>query len=357
MGDQGTAKTGGQTGGKPASKAGGAGGSRKAPRLGRGLSALVGPAAPVRVERASAVSLDTEQNANISIHNTTLDIALIMAPVDSVRPNPNQPRRVFDGRSLESLADSIRADGVMQPIVVRRVGEGYELVAGERRLRASRLAGLTEIPAIVREVDDRASAELALIENLQRADLNPVERAQAFRALIDRHGLTQARLGERLGMDRTSVTNHLRLLDLGEDILNLIATGVLGFAHGRALAGVSNAGERAGLALAAVEHGWSARRLEREVAESSGSAPGVGATNTRPTGPHISPVDDHDADAPTRARAVLDDMEKRMGEHLGTRVALKTDRSGQSGTVTISFFSLDEFDAILERLGCRFAGE
>lgn len=338
------------------SKTGGKSGSKRAPRLGRGLSALVGPAAPVRVGPETAKDeYITKHNTNIISHNTTLESGpggLVMARVSQVRPNPHQPRRVFDERSLEALADSIRSDGVMQPIVVRRVADGFELVAGERRLRASRLAGLEEIPAIVREVDDRASAELALIENLQRADLNPVERAQAFRALIDRHGLTQAELGERMGMDRTSVTNHLRLLDLGDVILEMIAGGRLGFAHGRALAGVSGEGDRARLAAAAADEGWSARRLEQEVAgitsgdrsrerdgvESSGSG---GATGE---------------DGPSRARAVLDDMEKQLGEHLGTRVSLKTDRSGRRGSVTISFFSLDEFDGILDRLGFRAGG-
>lgn len=331
--------------------------SRRAPRLGRGLSALVGPGAPVRVEtERSKDTLNTVQNTNITSHDTTLisaDGAFILAPIDRVLPNPHQPRRVFDERSLEALADSIRADGVMQPVVVRKVGDNFELVAGERRLRASKLAGLTEIPAILRDVDDRASAELALIENLQRADLNPVERAQAFRALIDRHGLTQAQLGERLGMDRTTVTNHLRLLELGDETLELIATGSLGFAHGRALAGVADGQERYRLAKAAIEEGWSARKLEREVASH------ISGTHDKDRSSDVTsePSELEADDGPTRARAVLDDMEKRLGEHLGTRVSLKTNPSGQQGSMTISFFSLDEFDGILDRLGYRSARE
>lgn len=330
--------------------------ARKAPRLGRGLSALVGPSAPVRIDRTTPATPDTYQNTNIRSEERTHEHDLIMAPVESVRPNPHQPRRVFDERALETLASSIKSDGVMQPIVVRRVGDGYELVAGERRLRASRLAGLREIPAIVRDVDDRASAELALIENLQRADLNPVERAQAFRALIDRHGLTQAQLGERLGMDRTSVTNHLRLLDLGDEILGLIATGALSFAHGRALAGVTDEADRAGLVRQTLEEGWSARRLERAVAGLGGDG-AVAASAGVEGGPDAGAGGNTEQEetAPSRARAVLDDMEKRLGEHLGTRVSLKTDDTGQRGSVTISFFSLDEFDGILERLGYRFA--
>ncbi|MEM9373214.1 MAG: ParB/RepB/Spo0J family partition protein [Planctomycetota bacterium] len=327
--------------------------SRRGPKLGRGLSALVGPGAPLRVgAEPEGAPAGLEQNTNIISGTPTHDVItnnmFAMVPVDSVMPNPHQPRRVFDEAALESLAASIRADGVMQPIVVRRAGDAFELVAGERRLRASRLAGLAEVPAIIREVDDRTSAELALIENLQRADLNPVERARAFRALLDRHGLTQAQLGSRLGMDRASVTNHLRLLDLGEEILDMIATGSLGFAHGRALAGVSNLAARQRLAESAAEESWSARRLERAVAEHAG-----GGGERSETGGAAPTDEGPKPEEPSRARVVLDDMEKRLGEHLGTRVALKTDASGRRGTVTISFFTLDEFDGILDRLGYR----
>ncbi|MFK7882750.1 MAG: ParB/RepB/Spo0J family partition protein [Phycisphaerales bacterium] len=313
--------------------------SKKQPRLGRGLSALVGTNPPARVDPAPAA--ESKHIPNSGPH-------LIEADIERVRANPYQPRRGFDDDALASLAESIKADGVMQPIVVRAIADGYELVAGERRLRASKLAGMKTIPAIVREVDDRTSAELALIENLQRADLNPVDRALAFRALIDRHGLTQADLGQRLGVDRSAVANHLRLLDLGEQVLAMLSEGRLGYAHGRALAGVHDAEARTELAANAATEGWSARATERAVAEwNTQPKPVLSTPETNTT------QQTEDDDAPSRARAVLDDMERKLGEHLGTRVALKTDPGGQKGSVTISFFSLDEFDGILDRLGYR----
>jgi ParB family chromosome partitioning protein len=326
--------------------------AKKPARLGRGLSALVGTAPAVQVERAPTLS-DTDSSANNAP-------GVVMLPVGEVLPNPHQPRRSFDEEALAALAASIGRDGLMQPVVVRRVsggggdgggggGGGYELVAGERRLRASRLAGLDRIPAIVREADDRSSAELALIENLQRADLNPVERARAFRALIDRHGLTQAEVGERMGMDRSSVANHLRLLDLDARVLALVEAGRLGLGHAKALLGVDDAGGRLALAELAAAESWSVRAVERAAAGEDGAdashpgvshAPGAGARQS-------------EHNEPSRARAVLDDMERRLSEHLGTRVTLRTDRKGQKGSVTIEFFSLDEFDGLLERLGYR----
>jgi len=298
---------------------------------------------------------DSIQNTNKP--HTSSGPELIEAPVESIRPNPHQPRRTFDDVALAELAASIQADGVMQPVVVRRVEGGYELVAGERRLRASKRAGLTHIPAIVRTVDDQTSAELALIENLQRADLNPVERAGAFKALIDRHGLTQAQLGMRLGIDRAVIANHLRLLEMGDAILEMLSDGRLNYAQARALAGIEDEAARLALAERVIEEGWSARAIERHLSgtdEAGQDSPLSNITND------INPPASRGASVAnitqTRARAVLDDMEKRLSEHLGTRVAIKTDRSGQKGTLTISFFSLDEFDGLLERLGFRGTG-
>lgn len=327
--------------------------TKRPARLGRGLSSLVGGSGATRVEVPTPA--DSIQNTNKP--HTSSGPELIEAPVESIRPNPHQPRRTFDDVALAELAASIQADGVMQPVVVRRVEGGYELVAGERRLRASKRAGLTHIPAIVRTVDDQTSAELALIENLQRADLNPVERAGAFKALIDRHGLTQAQLGMRLGIDRAVIANHLRLLEMGDAILEMLSDGRLNYAQARALAGIEDEAARLALAERVIEEGWSARAIERHLSgtdEAGQDSPLSNITND------INPPASRGASVAnitqTRARAVLDDMEKRLSEHLGTRVAIKTDRSGQKGTLTISFFSLDEFDGLLERLGFRGTG-
>lgn len=323
---------------------------KKPARLGRGLSALVGTTPPVRVETTQSESVLSAEPAAEPRPNPN---GLQTLSVDQIRANPNQPRRRFDDDALLALAESIRQDGVLQPVVVRADadGGGYELVAGERRLRATRLAGLDTIPAVVRAVDDRASAELALIENLQRADLNPVERALAFRTLADRYQLTHAQIGERVGLDRVSVSNHLRLLELDEEILGMVADGRLGFGHARALLGITDAERRSSVARLAAEESWSVRAVERACTDTPEASQPV-VTDEQAKKVNSSPVD-VTQQTQSRARAVLDDMEKRLGEHLGTRVTLRTDRSGQRGTLTLEFYSLDQFDGLLERLGYR----
>lgn len=327
--------------------------AKRPARLGRGLSALVGTNPAVAIETPTK----SVQHANITAPERDVrgSDGLMRLPIGSIAPNPQQPRRSFDEAALRSLADSIVRDGLMQPVVVRAVGAGYELVAGERRLRASKLAGLGEISVIVREVDDRASAELALIENLQREDLNPVERARAFAALCERYSMTHAEVGERVGIDRVSVSNHLRLLDLDEVLLRLVESGRLGFGHARALLAVSDPSRRIALGVLASEESWSVRAVERAAAEHNSIqeiSRVVDENTLNPAAANAAQVGD-EQQSRGRARAVLDDMERRLGEHLGTRVTLRTDRRGQSGSVTIEFFSLDEFDGILDRLGYR----
>lgn len=327
--------------------------SKRPARLGRGLSALVGTNPAVAIETPTR----TVQTSNIvpAASGPVVSGGLTRLAIDSIVPNPQQPRRSFDEAALRTLADSISRDGLMQPVVVRAVGEGYELVAGERRLRASKLAGLTEISAIVRAVDDRASAELALIENLQREDLNPVERARAFAALCDRYNMTHAEVGDRVGMDRVSVSNHLRLLDLDDSLLAMVEDGRLGFGHARALLAVSDPARRVALGVLAAEESWSVRAVERAAAERNTTQESASAADENTLNPAAAKSADPGNSDPTRvrARAVLDDMERRLSEHLGTRVTLRTDRRGQKGSVTIEFFSLDEFDGILDRLGYR----
>ncbi len=328
---------------------------KKPARLGRGLSALVGTNPPVHVDP----SPDAAQKTNIQAVEQPNLGGLVLVAVEAIRANPHQPRRHFDDDALIALAESIRQDGVMQPVVVRRLGGGggggdeavYELVAGERRLRASRLAGMETIPAVVRDVDDRTSAELALIENLQRADLNAVERALAFRALADRYQLTHAEIGERVGMDRTSVSNHLRLLDLDDEILSMVAEGRLGFGHARALLGIADDERRVALARVAAEESWSVRAVERAATGEPEMKREPAAEAGKENSFNSTPRQQNDTSGQARARAVLDDMERRLSEHLGTRVTLKTDRTGQKGTLTLEFFNLDQFDGLLDRLG------
>jgi ParB family chromosome partitioning protein len=256
--------------------------------------------------------------------------------VDRIRPSPFQPRRSFDAAALATLADSIRRSGVMQPIVVRPTGSGFELIAGERRWRAAEAAGLETIPAAVRELGDEQAAEWALVENLQREDLNPIERGAAFRELADRFNLTQAEIGERVGLDRSSVANLMRLTELEEPIRRLVAAGALGLGHARALLRIPAGVVRTAIADRAAREGWTARRIEAAARDAVRA----------PAAPQ-APAGDG-----SRARAV-GDLEKQLGEHLGTKVRIQTDRSGKKGRLVIEFYDLDHFDSVTQRAGFR----
>jgi ParB family chromosome partitioning protein len=195
---------------------------------------------------------------------------LRMIPVELVAPNPKQPRRVFDDAALEALAGSLRERGVLQPVLVRPVAGGtYELVAGERRWRAARIAGLEEIPAIIRDRDDAEALEAALIENMAREDLNPVEEARACAALVEELGLTRETVGLRVGRSRVAVSNLMRLLDLPDEALALLERGELSAGHGRALLLATDHADRRRLARAAASGGWSVRVVEARAREAN----------------------------------------------------------------------------------------
>jgi ParB family chromosome partitioning protein len=209
--------------------------------MGRGLAALLAPE-----------ELDDERESELRY-----------VPIELITPNPRQPRRAFDEGSLLGLADSLRERGVLQPVLVRPVAGGtYELIAGERRWRAARLAAFETIPAVVRAQDDAQSLELALIENMAREDLNPVEEARACALLVDELGLTREDVGRRVGRSRVAVSNLLRLLDLPDEVLELLAAGHLTEGHGRALLAASEHDVRRRLARAAAHEGWSVRQTE-----------------------------------------------------------------------------------------------
>ena len=222
------------------------------------------------------------------------DVDLRHVPLELITPNPRQPRRDFDEGALVALADSLRERGVLQPVLVRPVHGGtYELIAGERRWRAAAVAGLETVPALVRPQDDAESLELALIENMAREDLNPVEEARACALLVEELGLTREDVGRRVGRSRVAVSNLLRLLDLPDDVLELLSAGHLTEGHGRALLTASDHDERRRLARAAVQEGWSVRQTEaraRDAGRRGGSARaprarGRSRTRTRPRPP------------------------------------------------------------------------
>lgn len=317
-------------------------------RLGRGLSSLLG--APVAVDlspthRDHPATPSTAEQASVPTGSKTLsDVFLIR--VDAIVPSPFQPRRAFDEAQLAGLAQSIRQSGVLQPVLVREVarggggGVGYELIAGERRWRAAKLAGLGEIPALVKQMNDEHAAELALVENVQREDLNAMERAWALRALMDRFGLTQANLAERVGLERSSVANLLRLTELEGVITELIACGKLGAGHGKALLSVPAGEARVNLAKQAAADEASVRALERLAAELTSAV-----TTTRKK-PGVNIGDDP-------RLAVLSDLQRQIGQQLGTKVAIFADRKGKKGRIVLEFYGLDHFDSLMSRLNVR----
>jgi ParB family chromosome partitioning protein len=249
--------------------------------------------------------------------------------LDRIDPNPRQPRRHFDAERLQALSTSISERGVLQPPVVRQVGEGYELVAGERRCRAARLAGLTEIEVLVRDHDDAASLQDALMENVAREDLSPIEAARAYATIIEDLGLTREELGRRLGQSRVSVSNHLRLLDLPDVALDLIDSGRLTFAHGRALLLCDEHGTRRRLAEQAVAGRWSTRQLEE-------AARAAGAPRSR------RPPRSADADA----------FARRLGEAVSAATGLDvTSRISASGAITLAVTDERAARSLAARLG------
>ncbi len=251
--------------------------------------------------------------------------------IDAVEPSRMQPRTRFDEGRLEELAKSIRANGVVQPLLVRRKGSNYELIAGERRWRAALLAGLTHVPVVVRSVPDEKVLELALIENIQREDLNPIEEAQAYKKLIDSIGLTQETLAERVGRDRSYITNYLRLLRLPQDIQRLIEEGKLSTGHARTLLGASDSDTQRRLARRIVERGLSVRETERLVRElEPGSKPPVAKFKEK--------------DPNIRA------AETKLRRHLGTQVRITLNENEQSGRIEIQFYNAADLERLFRLL-------
>jgi len=299
-------------------------------RLGKGLGALLGE---TRREEPLVRHGPAVADAQGSTTGTGGSAAgLTVLPVGAIAPLPGQPRLNFDEAALDELSESIAARGVIQPIIVRPRGAGrYQIVAGERRWRAAQKARLHEIPAIVRELDDREAMALALIENIQREDLNPIEEAKAYQRLGDEEGMTQADIAAMVDKSRSHVANLMRLLALPDEVIALVASGALSMGHARALIGHRWAAQ---LARKAVERKLSVREIERLVRM------------------------DFSADAPARSRTPRDPakdadiaaVQTHLEEFLGMGVRIKTDSDPRSGAVTIRYRTLDQLDLICQRL-------
>ena len=280
--------------------------------LGRGLGALLGEDVMAESAAPALQEAQPEQGSDV----------VRMLPIHLVDPNREQPRRSFDEEALKELAASIRAVGVLQPIIVSPSGERYTIIAGERRYRASRLAELSEIPAIVRDWDEQTRLEAALIENLQRDDLNPVEEAMGVRRLMDEAGLTQEKVAERLGKSRPAVANLLRLLTLPESVRQLLIEGKLSAGHARALVTVDPR-RQVQLANLTVQQGWSVRQLERICAQ---------------------PVKEEGPKPRKRRDAQIGELETMARELFGTRVRL--DGTTESGRITLFYYNADDLQRI-----------
>lgn len=251
-------------------------------------------------------------------------------PIDQIQPNPLQPRRVFQDNRLEELAQSIRANGIIQPLVVRYVNGHYQLVAGERRWRAAKLADMTTIPVVVREIPDNRLLEITLIENIQREDLNPMETASAFARMSAELNLNAETIGMRTGKDRTTVINLMRLLQLPPEIQHLISDGKLTAGHGRCLLSLPNADLQREVAERAIEGAWSVRQVERTCARMT-----AGKTPKHVDEVKIDP----------NVKAAIQEMERK----LGTRIHVKEGARGR-GTIEIEYYSAEDLDRIYETI-------
>ena len=293
--------------------------------LGRGLSALlparVGAGAPAAAGTAPAPSSAQQRPTRL--------------PVDAIQPNPMQPRSVFNSDRLEELAASIRANGIIQPLIVRRHGDAYQLVAGERRWRAAKLAEVQEVPVVVQDVADPNLLELALVENIQREDLNPIETAHAYDRLNRELGLTHEEIGRRTGKDRSSVVNMIRLLKLPKEVQGLVAAQRLSMGHARALLGLPIHAQQIEIAEKAAAQGMSVRQVEALVQQMVQDSSRGGKSDGTRTPPKLDP----------NTKAAVDQLERT----LGTRVRI-VELSDERGRIEIEYYSQTELDRLFQHI-------
>ena len=294
--------------------------------LGRGLDALFADSVPVsrgaEAQIAAAKGSGTQESRDDSAE------AVRYISIHDVKPNTNQPRKTFDEEKIAELAASIRENGIIQPLIVRKKGKTYEIVAGERRWRASVKAELKEVPCIVRELDDEQNMLLAIVENMQREDLNPLEEAEGLNQMIASYGLTQEQVSKSVGKSRPYIANSLRLLKLPEDIRELISEGKLSAGHGRALLSVEDEERQKKITEMILKDGLSVREAERLASEEPAAK--RKKSGRKPTDPDVARV------------------EADLKEALGTRVSIR--KTGKKGKIEIEFFSRDELERLIEML-------
>jgi len=302
--------------------------------LGRGLSALIRepepqappppPQPPAQAPHAGRAAAATAAAPALSPTE-----ALLQVDIDLIDPSPFQPRTRFREEALDELARSIRASGIVQPLVVRRIGQRYQLIAGERRWRAAQRAALSRVPAVVRDVRDDVALEMTLVENLQREDLNPIEQARAFQRLVDEFHLTQEEVAERTGKDRATIANSVRLLRLEEPIQELLEEGRLSAGHGRALLAVDDAKERLDLARRIARGGMTVRQLERHVAR---------AGRAKPERPAIA-IDPN-------TKWALEELQRKFG----TKITIHPLRAGRPGQLVFEYYDAADLTRLYAQL-------
>lgn len=302
--------------------------------LGRGLGSLISGGISKSDTHTNTAKKTVAKKTPASTEGTGTANGFTDLPIGSIEPNPFQPRRDFVEAQLQELADSIRSEGLLQPVVVRKSGKNYQLIAGERRWRACKQLKLKTIPVRIVEASDASSATLSLIENLQREGLNPIEEALGFASLLRDFDLTQEQVGERVGKGRATIANALRLLQLEKEIQGFLRKGHLSTGHAKVLLGIEEAAQRTMLARRVVEDGSSVRETEhlaRRLKDSPGQAPGKGASRS------------------SKEQAALKDLEDKISKRFKTRASIK--HAPKKGRIVIEYFGNDDLSRILEEMG------
>ncbi len=288
--------------------------------LGKGLDSLIADRRPVAVKETGNASVEKEEKVD--------NKSPLMVKLSEVEPNREQPRKHFDEETLQELADSIKKYGVIQPLLVEKKEKYYEIIAGERRWRAAKLAGLKEIPVVLKELSEQEKMEIALIENIQREDLNPIEEAQAYKRLLDEFHLKQEDVANSVSKSRSAITNTMRLLKLDERVQDMVAGEELSAGHARALLSISDVDKQYELALKIVEKGLSVREVEALLKK--------------------KPAKEEKEEVNTAEELIYRNFENNLKELYGTKVSIKNQKG--KGKIEISYYSVDELERILEML-------
>lgn len=313
--------------------------TRKKVGLGKGIDALIAPSVKKEADKEKIVEKVVEKVVEKPVEKIIEKVVEkpvdVRMKIDEIEPNRMQPRKKFDEDALQELAESIKQYGLIQPIVVKKNNDYYEIVVGERRWRAARIAGLKEVPVIIKEYDNKESMEIAIVENLQREDLNPIEEAEAYRRLIDEFGLKQDEAAQKVSKSRTAVTNALRLLKLDERVQKMVIDDMISGGHARALLAIEDKEEQYGMAMTVFDNKMSVRETEKLVRD------------------YLKKLEEKDSDEKTKKKdfsqmeTIYGQLEERMKSIIGTKVAIRS-RNYKKGKIEIEYYSNDELERIID---------